>query len=85
MSTTIFLVMHQFGSAEIPLEKICEQHFGMKVDQAKRKAATHDLPVPFYKKTGKSGYFCSAADWAQYIDDNSAKARTEWLKMNGAA
>lgn len=84
MSTTIFLVMHEFGSAEIPLEKVCEEHFAMKLEQAKRKAAAHDLPVPFYKKTGKSGYFCSASDWAQYIDDQSATAREQWKKMRKA-
>ena len=84
MSTTIFLVMHQFGSAEIPLEQVCKEHFGMELAQAKRKAAAHDLPVPYYKKTGKSGYFCSAADWAQYIDDQSATAREQWKKMQKA-
>lgn len=82
---TLFLVMAQYETAEIPLEKLCDEHFGMKLPQAVRKAAAHQLPVPFYKKTGKSGYFCSASDWAEYIDKSSEAARKEWLRMNGAA
>lgn len=77
--------MAEFESAEINLEQVCEKHFGMKLTQAKRKAAVHDLPVPFYKKTGKSGYYCRTADWADYIDDTAKAARKEWAKMNGLA
>jgi len=84
MSNTIFLVMHQFGSAEIELARVCVEHFAMQHNQAKRKAAAHELPVPFYKKTGKSDYFCSAADWAKYIDDQSEAARKEWKRMQKA-
>jgi hypothetical protein len=78
---TLFLVMAQFESAEIPLEKLCEQ-FGLALPHAKRKAALHELPVPFYKKTTKGGYFCNASDWAQYLDSKAAAARAEWNKMN---
>jgi hypothetical protein len=78
---TLFLVMAQFETAEIPLEKLCDQ-FGMSLPQANRKAALHDLPVPFYKKAGKGGYFCAASDWASYIDKKAAAARNEWQKMN---
>lgn len=79
---TLFLVMAQFESAEIPLEKLCDQ-FGLSIAQAKRKAAGHELPVPFYKKATKAGYFCNASDWAEYLDIQAATARAEWKKMNG--
>jgi hypothetical protein len=79
---TLFLVMAQFESAEIPLEKLCDQ-FGMNTANANRKAALHELPVPFYKKAGKGGYFCTIEDWANYIDTKAAVARQEWQKMNG--
>lgn len=83
---TLFLVMAQFdGAADIPLARLCEEHFGMKLDVAARRAAVHQLPVPFYKKTGKSGYFCSVADWADYLDSQAQAARDEWHEMNGAA
>lgn len=79
---TIFLVMAEFESAEIPLGKVCDQ-FGLELPQAKRKAADHALPIPFYKKAVKGGYFCSATDWAEYLDTKSAAARSEWNKTNG--
>ncbi len=78
---TLFLVMAQFESAEIALDKVCDQ-FGLSLPAAKRKAALHDLPVPFYKKAIKGGYFCSASDWATYLDTQAAVARAEWQKMN---
>jgi len=78
---TLFLVMAQFESAEIALDKVCDQ-FGLELPQAKRKAASHELPVPFYKKATKGGYFCSASDWAIYLDTQAAAARAEWQKMN---
>lgn len=79
---TLFLVMAQFEAAEVPLEKICDQ-FGLSLPQAKRKAALHELPVPFYKKSVKGAYFCNASDWAEYLDTQAAAARAEWQKMNG--
>lgn len=81
---TLFLVMAQYEAAEIPLEKLCKEHFGMKLPQAVRKAALHQLPVPFYKKAGKSGYFCSLQDWADYLDKQALQARKEWCRMNGS-
>lgn len=78
---TLFLVMAEFETTEIPLEKLCDQ-FGMELPQAKRKAAAHELPVPFYKKTSKGGYFCSAHDWANYLDNAQIAARTEWNRIN---
>jgi hypothetical protein len=81
---TIFLVMAEFDSAEIPLEKLLD-HFGSDLPNAKRKAAGHDLPVPFYKKAGKGAYFCKATDWADYIDHQSASAKARWQQVNNKA
>jgi hypothetical protein len=76
--------MAQYESAEITLEQVCDQ-FGLSLPAAKRKAAAHDLPVPFYKKATKGGYYCSAQDWAHYLDAQKASARAEWQKMNNHA
>lgn len=82
---TLFLVLAQYESAEIPLSKLCDDHFGMDLLRATRKASCHQLPVPFYKKSGKGGYFCSAKDWANYLDDQAKNAREEWNKTNKLA
>ena len=80
---TLFLVMAKYEAEDIPLAAICEEHFGMSLAQAARKASAQQLPVPTYKKTGKSGYFCSAQAWADYLDKQAKKAAEEWQRMNG--
>ena len=79
---TVFLVLAEFNSSEIQLNQVCEKHFGMSLPQAKRKAALHQLPVPFYKKSGKSGYFTTAIEWAEFIDKQRSEAKKEWQLMN---
>ena len=81
MNKTLFLLMYQFESVEIPLEKICDE-FGMSITQAKRKASAQDLPIPFYKKNAKGGYFCSAEVYANYLDSLAAAALSEHNKMH---
>lgn len=81
MNKTLFLLMYQFESVEIPLEKICSE-FGMSIVQAKRKAANQSLPIPFYKKNAKGGYFCSAEVYAIYLDSLAEAARIEHNKMH---
>lgn len=80
---TLFLLLAQFESVEIPLKKICHDHLGMDLPRAKRLAFEHKLPVPFYKKSGKGEYFCSINDWAEYIDSKKQEATNEWEKING--
>ena len=79
---TLFLVMAKYQAEDIPLERLCAEHFGMSIEVAARRAAAHQLPVPFYKKAGKSGYFCSAQEWAAYLDKQASKAKQEWHRVN---
>ncbi len=83
MNKTLMMVILEFETGEIPLEAVCQAHFGMALAQAKRKASEHALPVPFYRKATKGGWFCSAADWATYLDSQAEQARDEWGKING--
>ena len=85
MNKTLMMVILEFETGEIPLEAVCQAHFGMALAQAKRKASEHALPVPFYRKATKGGWFCSAVDWANYLDELSQEARKEHSKINGAA
>lgn len=80
---TAFLVLAEFEAAEIPLEKVCEQYFGLTLKTAERKANSHNLPVPFYKKHGqKSKFYCRSIDWAEYIDRQAEQAKSEWKRVN---
>lgn len=80
---TLALVVEKYGS-DIALADICDEHFSQSLRVAERKARRHELPLPFYKKTGKSGFFCSAKAWADYLDNKAMKAEQEWEKANGA-
>lgn len=78
---TYFGLLAQFGKAEIPLEEICPM-FGYSPQEAKRRAALRNLPIPVYRAgSQKSPWLVSVADLAKYLDEQKEKARTEWEKV----
>lgn len=83
---TLFALMAEFETADIPLEKICEKYFGLSYKTAQSRAATQQLPIPVYKAgSNKSPWLVSAADLAKYIDQLRAQARKDHEKINNAA
>ncbi len=83
--STFFALMAEFGTAEIPLENICEKFFALQPDMAKKRAARRQLPVPAYRGgTQKSPWLVNAQDLADYIDEQRAKAKREWDQVNAA-
>ena len=46
--TTVFLLLAEFGTGHIPLEKCC-QHFGMKPEEAHKRAARQSPPTPAFR------------------------------------
>lgn len=83
--STFFALMAEFGTAEIPLEDICEKFFGLKADMAKKRAARQQLPIAAYRGgTQKSLWLVSAQDLAKHIDEQRTKSRREWAKVNVA-
>lgn len=86
MSTsTYFALLAEFGTAEIPLELMCEKFFGMNDREAKRRASRQGLPVPAHRAGGqKSGWLINASDLAEHIDKQREAAAAEWNKMRAA-
>ena len=85
MNSTFFALLAEFGTAEIPLESMCEKFFGMSPQEAKRQASRQRLPVPAHRAGGqKSGWLINAADLAQHIDKQRDAAAEEWKKMQAA-
>ena len=83
--STLFALMAEFGTSEIPLEDICEKFFGLNQKMAKARASRNQLPIPAYKAgTQKSQWLISAADLAEYIDTQRQKAQAEWNQSNVA-
>ena len=83
-SRTLFLLLAEFGTGQIPLERCCH-HFGMKIEEAKRAAVRQALPVPVFRLgSQKSPWTVSAEKLAAYIDAKTAEAEREWRLINTA-
>lgn len=82
---TVFLLMAEFETPNIPLEDIRERYFGLSKEEASKKAKQHSLPVPAFRMGGqRSPWFVHVEELAKYIDELNAKQREIWKKMNVA-
>lgn len=83
-TTTVFLLLAEFGTGHIPLEKCCH-HFGMKPEEANRRAARQSLPVPVFRLGSQKSPWLVAADvLATYIDWQREQAVKQWERMKRA-
>lgn len=79
---TLFLLMAEYGTGEIPLEK-CAHLFGLEPKEAIRRAPRQDLPVPVYRAgTQKSPWLVDATELSKYLDRKKAEAAAEWAKIH---
>ena len=82
---TLFLLMAEYGTGQIPLEKCCNR-FGLSPTEAKRLAARQRLPVPAYRLgTQKAPWLIDAAELAAYIDAQQAAAKRHHAAISSAA
>lgn len=85
-TSAYFALLAEFGTADIPLERISEKYFGLKPDMAFKRAALNRLPVVAFRAgSQKSPWLVSAADLAKHIDDQRERALKEWEKSNNIA
>ena len=84
---TVFLIMAEFESAEIPLDALAEKYLNLSPAQAKRRAARQALPFPVHRgsKRQKAPWLVHAKDLADHIDQQREQARREWKAINAAA
>jgi hypothetical protein len=76
MNSTFFGLLAEFGEANIPLEKVAPNYFGLTYGEARRRAPAKLLPCPAFRLGGqKSPWLVSAADLAELIDQRREKAR----------
>jgi hypothetical protein len=82
---TVFLLMAEFNTSQIPLENICGKYLAMSAPEAKRKANVQRLPFPVYRgQSQKTPHLVKVEDLAKYIDEQHSKANEDWRKMNNA-
>ncbi|MAX54467.1 MAG: pyocin activator protein PrtN [Alcanivoracaceae bacterium] len=84
---TLFLIMAEFETAEIPLALIAEKYLGLNPDQAKRRALRQALPFPVHRgaKSQKAPWLVHAQDLANHLDAQREEAAREWKAINQAA
>lgn len=82
---TVFLLMAEFETADIPLKDCCEKYFGLQLKEASRKASTQKLPVPVYRGgSQKSGWLVGVQDLADFLEQQREAARNDWKRLNGS-
>ena len=78
---TVFLLLAEFGRADVPLEEIAEKYLGIPKAKAYMKAKREELPVPTYQLgSQKSSRFVNIQDLAHWLDFERSKATEEWEK-----
>lgn len=81
-SRTLFLLLAEFGSGQILLEKYCH-YFGMKPEEARRAATRQSLPISVFRLgSQKSPWMMCASMLAQHIDAKCAESEHDWRRIN---
>lgn len=79
MTNTELALLAVYGAA-VPLEEICLPYFGLSYPEARRLAATNDLPVPTFRAraSAKAPLLIHTAVFAKYIDETAEQQEMEW-------
>ena len=82
---TLFLLMAEFGTGDIPLEQVADKYLGMCKRKAYDKASYNELPFPTFRAgSQRSTRLVKAFDLAEYLDKQHTQAKKEWEKTNVA-
>lgn len=83
MNTT-FLLLAEFGQADVPVELVAERYLGIAADKAKARAKHGLLPFPAYRcGSQKTPWLVRVTDLAEWIDAQREKGLEEWRVKNG--
>lgn len=81
---TVFLLLAEFGQADVPVERVAERYLGMDAATAKSRAKRGDLPFPAYRcGSQKTPWLVRITDLAHWIDTQRDRARAEWQQRHG--
>lgn len=81
---TAFLLLAEFGAADVPVELVAERYLALDAKTAKARAARGALPFPAYRcGSQKTPWLVRITDLASWLDEQRAKAVSEWNQRNG--
>lgn len=77
---TSLALMSIYKSPAIPLVEVCERYFSLSYEEALKKAARNELPIPAFRLTSsrKAPMMVSAEALGAWIDKNESEARKSW-------
>lgn len=77
---TSLALMSIYKAPAVPLSEICQQYLGLSYEEAMRKAARNELPVPTFRLTAsqKAPVMVSVEELGTWIDRTAEKARAQW-------
>ncbi|WP_440517396.1 pyocin activator PrtN family protein [Serratia sarumanii] len=80
----MFLLMAEFETSDIPLEKIAEKYLGISIELANKRANAGKLPIPSFRAvdSNKAPRLVHVKDLADYLDQRTAAAREEFKQVN---
>lgn len=80
---TLFLLLAEFETSIVPLEKVADKYLGLSKEIANRKADKHQLPFVAHRLgSQKSGYQVHVKDLAKWLDSEWKEARRDWQDCN---
>lgn len=81
--STMFLLMAEFGQADVPLEVVAERYLGLGRREAFQRATACKLPFPAYRGSSsqKSPWLVRLTDLAAHLDRQREEAKKEWEIM----
>lgn len=77
---TSLALMSIHKSPAIPLADVCDKFFSLSYEEAMKKAARNELPVPTFRLTAsrKAPMMVSAEALGAWIDKTEAEAKALW-------
>jgi hypothetical protein len=77
---TSLALMSLHKSPTIPLAEICERYFALSYEEAAKKAARNELPVPAFRLTTsrKAPLMVSCETLGAWIDKTEQQAKEVW-------
>lgn len=79
---TSLALMSIHKSPSIQLAEVCERYFSLSYEEALKKAARNELPVPTFRLTNsrKAPMMVSAEALGDWIDKTEAEAKALWQR-----
>ncbi|MGB5118834.1 MAG: pyocin activator PrtN family protein [Providencia rettgeri] len=80
---TVFLLMAEFETSQIPLSIVAEKFLNLTPSYADRQATLGKLPFPTYRDDSqKAPRMVHISDLAEWIDSRRNEARSEFNDIN---